>query len=123
MKKVFVALGAAFVLLIAYLVFSPRSYPFVRVPRAMIPPAVLVSIAQSNATFRAFEGPGGFLMILPDGSLWQWGQTGPGSWPRAAAPVRVGTNYDWIKAVPANNHCLGLRKGGTLWEWGWRGGN
>jgi len=116
-----VCLGIAFVLLIAYLAFSPPSYPGSRVPSAMIPPPVIVSITHSNSPARAFPGIGGALIVLPDGSLWQWGQTGPGNWPRAAVPVQVGTNCDWVEAVVANNHCMGLRKGGTLWEWGWRG--
>src|SRR5437879_5389947 len=121
MKKLFAAFGLAFALLMTYLAFSPPSSPGRRVPLAMIPPPVVVSITQSNGWPRAFPGIGGLLIILSDGSLWQWGQIGPGTWPRAAVPVQIGTNYDWIQAFAANNHCAGLRKGGTLWEWGWRG--
>ena len=91
------------------------------VPSSMIPPAVVAPLVQSNMPLRVFPGVGGVLMILPDGSLWQWGKTGPGSWPRAKVPAQVGTNHNWMQALPANNHNVALRTDGTLWEWGWRG--
>ena len=85
------------------------------------PPPVQVSITRSNAALRVFPGVTGVFFILPDGSLWCWGQTGGGQFPRARMPVQVGTNMDWAQAFAANNHCLGLKQDGTVWEWGWRG--
>jgi len=69
------------------------------VPSSMIPPAVVAPLVQSNMPLRVFPGVGGVLMILPDGSLWQWGKTGPGSWPRAKVPAQVGTNHNWMQAL------------------------
>jgi alpha-tubulin suppressor-like RCC1 family protein len=81
------------------------------------PPPVVVSITQSNAPLRVSSGTGVFI-ILPDGSLWHWGQMGGPQFPRATMPERVGTNYDWAQVSAAGNHCVGVRKDGTLWEWG-----
>jgi alpha-tubulin suppressor-like RCC1 family protein len=120
MKKWSVILGIVIFLLTAWAVFlsfSPESAG-PEVPSAMIPPPVVVPLAQSDLPLRVFPGASAALMILPDGSLWQWGRTGPGNWPRLKAPVQVGTNHDWMEAFPANNHCIAVRTNGTLWEWG-----
>jgi hypothetical protein len=95
--------------------------PRYQVQRSKIPPVVVVSLTRSNAPLRVFQGVAGVFMILPDSSLWRWGQTGLGTWAKAVGPEQVGTNCDWMKAVAANNHSVGLRTDGTLWEWGSRG--
>jgi alpha-tubulin suppressor-like RCC1 family protein len=92
-----------------------------RRPDGPFPPAVQVSIAQSNAPLRVFPGPNGAFFVLPDGSLWRWGQPGGSQFSRARMPEQVGTNTDWTEARASNSHCLGLRRDGTLWEWGLRG--
>jgi ABC-type transport system involved in multi-copper enzyme maturation permease subunit len=90
--------------------------------RAAFRPPVLVVLTQSNAPVRVFPNPGGSFFILPDGSLWQWGQASGMRIPRAAQPEQVGTNTDWVEAVRAGTHSVGLRKDGTIWEWGLRSG-
>jgi hypothetical protein len=102
-----------------YLLSPPSMY--LQVPLANIPPPVVVQLTETNSPLRVFPGVGGLLMILPDGSLWRWGQTGPGTWPRAKIPLQIGTNLDWKQAFAANNHSVAVRTDGTLWEWGWRG--
>lgn len=103
--------GVTLVLLITcVLLIRERSQP-------KFPPPVVVSITQSNAPLRVFSGTGVFI-VLPDGSLWRWGQTGGPQFPRAIVPEQVGTNCDWTQATPAGRHCVGLRKDGTIWEWG-----
>ena len=116
-----ISFGAVIFLIVACIVFyflpwEPRG--FLQVSPADIPPPVVVQLTQSNAPLRVFPGVGGLFLILPDGSLWKWGQTGPGSWTRAKVPTQVGTNLDWKQAFAANNHSVAIRTNGTLWEWG-----
>jgi alpha-tubulin suppressor-like RCC1 family protein len=93
----------------------------IQVPPSKVPPPAVVSILTSNAPIRIWPGVTGTFFVLPDGSLWEWGQPGGSVSPRIAVPARVGIGTDWVEAIAPNNHCLGLRKDGTLWEWGWRG--
>ncbi len=92
----------------------------VQVPTSKVPPPALVSILASNSPIRICPGVTGAFFVLPDGSLWEWGQPGGDISPRVAVPQQVGTGTNWVEALAPNNHCLGLRKDGTLWEWGWR---
>lgn len=64
-------------------------------------------------------------MVLPDGTLWAWGNPGMNSATpkRAVIPTQIGTNTDWKEAICANHHCVALKQDGTLWEWGWRAGS
>ena len=107
-----VVVGATLTLVIS----SEGPFP---VPRGKIPQPVVVFLSRTNEPLRIFPGVGGFLMVLPDGSLWQWGEIAFRS--RATVPQQVGTNCDWTQALAANNHCLALRCDGTLWEWGFHG--
>ena len=83
---------------------------------------VLTLVTQSNALVCVFPAGGGALFVLPNGSLWRWGQAGGPRTSRAAVPEQVGTNCDWVEAAAAGPHCVGLRKDGTIWEWGWHSG-
>ncbi len=87
------------------------------------PPPLVVSVDFSKGPLQVFPGVSGAFFVLPDGSLWRWGQPGASKFPRAVLPEQIGTNLDWIQAVEAYDHCVGLRSDGTIWEWGWRGGN
>jgi alpha-tubulin suppressor-like RCC1 family protein len=40
----------------------------------------------------------------------------------AAVPEPVGTNRNWLQAVGGYYHLAGLRRDGTLWQWGQSGG-
>lgn len=75
---------------------------------------LVVSVTQSNGPVQVFPGVGGAYFVLPDRSLWSWGGEGP-------VPRQVGTNRDWSMALKLNNHTIGIRTNGTLWEWGYRG--
>jgi ABC-type transport system involved in multi-copper enzyme maturation permease subunit len=78
-------------------------------------PPVLVYLARSNAPPRFVADWSGALLILPDGSLWRWGQ--PGGLRKSVVPERVGTNYDWVQVAVAQDCCVGLRTNGTIWQW------
>jgi alpha-tubulin suppressor-like RCC1 family protein len=73
---------------------------------------VVVSISQSNHPVRVFAGQGGFLFILPDGTLWSWGRQGI-----ISPPQQVGTNRDWTQVSARYRYAtVGLRSNGTLWS-------
>jgi alpha-tubulin suppressor-like RCC1 family protein len=55
------------------------------------------------------------LFILPDGSLWRWGQFGKDN-RNATVPEPFQPGNDWIQAESWGVHWLGLRKDGTIWE-------
>ena len=86
-----------------------------------LPPPVTVTVDFSKGPLRIFPGITGAFWILPDGSLWHWGQSGGPGAPRSTIPERVETDNDWSQAVSAYDHCVGLKTDGSLWEWGWRG--
>lgn len=88
------------------------------VSRSQIPPPVVARIKITNGDLRVFPGGIGVFLILPDGSLWRWGQAGGFAFSRAMVPEQVGTNCDWLQAYPANGQCVALRKDGTYWHWG-----
>jgi ABC-type transport system involved in multi-copper enzyme maturation permease subunit len=90
----------------------------VRPKRSDPPSPVIVSITQSNAPLRITRDGQGVFLILPDGSLWRWGQAGPPQFPRAAMPEQVGTNHNWAKVLGSGPNCLGLRADGTIWQLG-----
>jgi len=92
-------------------------------PRSHLTPAVIVSMNQSNGPVRVFSSFGGVLLILPDGSLWRWGNAGAAALSVARIPEQVGTNQDWVEAAAGYPHLVGLRRDGTLWEWGRHGGS
>ena len=64
--------------------------------------------------------------IRIDGSLWCWGRneagecaqptTPPGD--QRMSPVRVESDIDWVRVVPAQNATCALRSDDTLWCWG-----
>jgi hypothetical protein len=91
--------------------------PIYYVARGAAPPPLTVILAHNNAPVRAFFGPLYVLLILPDGSLWEWGGLG-GRTPKIRVPKRIGTNDDWAQAAVADGHYLGIRQDGTLWNWG-----
>jgi ABC-type transport system involved in cytochrome c biogenesis permease component len=115
LKKAAVFGGAALMLVALGLAFHwHRSQP-------SFPAPVIVSLQRTNAPFRVAPGPGGVFLILPDGSLWHWGQLAGPAPPLGKAPVQVGLNSDWVQAVGSQSLCVGLRSDGTLWEWGRHG--
>jgi alpha-tubulin suppressor-like RCC1 family protein len=77
-----------------------------------LPDPVVVSITQSNHPVQMFCGQGGFLFILPDGSLWRWSRE-----PQITQPRPIGTNRDWVQASMMNPIAAGIRSDGTLWAW------
>jgi hypothetical protein len=106
-KKILLA-GSALLIAAAY--FTLRS------SEPVYPPPLVVSITQSNAPLRLFPGWTTF-MVLPDGSLWHWGASGNQP-DRMTTPEQVGTNDDWLQISGSDTYGAGLRKDGTLWQWG-----
>jgi len=121
-RRILVAGGAVVFVLVSLAAWRHWAKP-------TFPPAIKVSITQSNGPLRVIGGfaSSGALLILPDDSVWRWGAASPapasaGSQQpqsRAAAPEKVGTGYDWLQISDFGNHSVGLRKDGTIWEWGW----
>lgn len=99
---------AVVLLLLWACVFSPDRFPA----------PVVVSCGGSASNLSVNVGVG-VLMVLPDGSLWGWGQPG-GMYTskRMSVPQRIGTDTNWLRAVACNNHCLALKTDGTIWELG-----
>ncbi len=68
--------------------------------------------------------------IKTDGSLWVWGNNvqaalGVGTTPNSAVytPTRVGKDNDWLSATAVQHIILAIKKNGTLWAWGRKGGS
>jgi len=78
-----------------------------------------VSTAQDNT-----------VALKKDGSLWVWGSNvnaclGVGKTVNSAVyvPTRVGTDTDWVSAIAGQHVILGIKKNGSLWVWGRKGGS
>jgi ABC-type transport system involved in cytochrome c biogenesis permease component len=84
--------------------------------RSHLPPPAVVLIGPANrTTLQAVSAGDGVYLLLPDGSLWQWGQTEGAI--RVSQPVRIDPFRDW-KTISINaSRRLGIRQDGTLWEW------
>jgi hypothetical protein len=91
-------------------------------PSSNFPPPLAVTLRHHDSSIRVFPGSSGAFFILPDGSLWRWGMAGAVGMERASVPEQVGTNRDWVEVVAAHTHAVGLRRDGTIWEWGGYGG-
>jgi len=87
-------------------------------PPSKFPPPLSVRMSANKAPLRVYPGGMGVLFILPDGSLWRWGQAGGRGLPRAVVPEPIGTNGNWVQVAEGGDHCAGLRSDGTVWEWG-----
>ena len=104
------ALGLATVLLIA------AAAGFWEGNRSHDPPTEVVLTGPGDGTpLQAVAAGEGVYLILPDGSLWRWGQTEGTN--RAALPEQVGTNRDWRMISVNFKQRLGVRRDGSLWEW------
>jgi hypothetical protein len=87
-----------------------------RILRVDPPKPVIVSISQSNQPVRFFGGQGGFLLIMPDGTLWRWVYP-MGQQSVTFQPQQVGTNRNWVQASLMFPNAAGLRSDGSLWTW------
>jgi ABC-type transport system involved in multi-copper enzyme maturation permease subunit len=81
-----------------------------------LPDPVVVSISRGNQPLRVFAGQGGFLFILPDGTLWRWVHP-LGRDTTLFHPEQIGTNRDWVQASVMFPYAVGVRSDGTLWAW------
>jgi len=84
--------------------------------RPVYSPVVTVSLATSNTPIWISAWGQTLMMVLPDGSLWRWGQIWPVDERRFVAPERIGTNDGWVKVSFSANRCTALRRDGSLWE-------
>ena len=84
------------------------------------PPVTTAALQGGSGPVKTFSGWNhGVFFVLPDGSLWRWGQPEGPAFPRAAAPEQIGTNRDWAKITVLNGpRVYALRTNGTIWEWG-----
>jgi ABC-type Na+ efflux pump permease subunit len=115
LRKAAVLVGAVLLLIALGLAFIvPRSHP-------SFPAPVFVSLQHTNTPLRVATGPSGAFLILPDGSLWHWGKSSGSAPQLGEAPEQVGTNCDWVQAMGVAGFCVGLRRDGTIWEWGKHG--
>jgi alpha-tubulin suppressor-like RCC1 family protein len=84
--------------------------------RLAVPPSALAVAAGYNHT----------CAVDAQHALWCWGdntegQLGQGDQsgaPNALAPVRVGTESDWMGVAAGQGHTCGVRAPGTMWCWG-----
>jgi len=83
-----------------------------------VPPPTVIVVGSVQKPLKVSPTYGSAIFVLPDGTLWRWGQAGFGS-PQAPLPEQIGTNLDWSEAAACGNHYLALRTDGTIWEWGW----
>ncbi len=81
------------------------------------PPPVIVALPQNPALLRVYPAQLGVFMILPDGSLWRWGQPEGPQATRAPVPEPIGNDRDWLTISSVFTHAVGVRSNGTLWEW------
>ena len=63
--------------------------------------------------------------IKSNGSLWRWGRVttdianGTQKFTVHQSPQQVGTDTNWVQVAPQNfSLTYGLKKGGTVWQWG-----
>ncbi len=90
------------------LLFRPRP--------SRLPAPVIVHLAASNAPVRISGAYGGMMLILPDGSLWQWENRGRSA-QSGGLPEQLGTNFDWLQAATSADRRTALRKDGSIWTW------
>jgi hypothetical protein len=81
----------------------------------MFPAPVLVpmSIARSNAAFAVYPGNGGARFIMPDGSLWQWGE---GVTNANGLPELFNDQHHWAKVFNRTDQWLAQDTDGHVWE-------
>jgi alpha-tubulin suppressor-like RCC1 family protein len=74
--------------------------------------------------------PDNSVALKKDGSLWVWGNNvnaalGVGKTANSSVytPTRVGKDNDWVKATASQHMILAIKKDGSLWIWGRKGGS
>jgi alpha-tubulin suppressor-like RCC1 family protein len=64
------------------------------------------------------------LAIKKNGTLWSFGnnnfgQLGVGNYiTKSNEPLQIGQDSDWIQIATGREHCVALKKDGTVWVWG-----
>jgi alpha-tubulin suppressor-like RCC1 family protein len=62
------------------------------------------------------------LALKSNGSLWEWGtivgDPSSAGTTIADAPIRVGSDTNWVAISAGDTHSLALKSDGSLWAWG-----
>jgi len=87
-----------------------------------MPKNMIMADAMANeATMTISAGASSSFVVLPDGSLWAWGdnefgQLGDGTTTDSYNPIKI---MDEVIAISANSaHAMAIRVDGSLWAWG-----
>ncbi len=80
--------------------------------------ANLVQIG-SDSKWAAKAAGSQLLALKTDGSIWKWNWFGNRRMisPRESAPVRLGTNNDWVSVGNWRGNTVALAADGSLWNW------
>jgi len=89
-------------------------------PRPPAPVVVALTGGESLEGLRISTGNTGFLFVMPDDSLWQWGLGRPPRNARAKVPQPLDHAQRWRTAQSGVDAVYGLRDDGTLWGAGLR---
>ncbi len=83
-----------------------------------------VQIGTENTWRSLFKGRGSFTLALKsDGTMWSWGgngdgQLGDGTIVEKHAPVKIGSDNDWVSMSKGGHSAIAVKTEGTLWTWG-----
>ena len=70
---------------------------------------------ESLANLHVFSGSGGFYFVMPDDSLWHWGQGTRWNGSGPIIPRLLDATNRWRSVGAAVNGVYGLRTDGTIW--------
>ncbi len=82
-----------------------------------LPGPVVIQLAanESLANLHVFSGSGGFYFVMPDDSLWHWGQGTRWNGSGPIIPRLLDATNRWRSVGAADNGVYGLRTDGTIW--------
>ena len=114
--------GLRLVLLILLMALCWYAYQTLFPP---LPEVDLVSLGAIKTELQVVDQPPGAYLVLPDGTLWIWGQPGgiywnpynPTQFPRHH-PEKLADDSGWRTISAFGRHNAGIKLDGSVWEWG-----